>query len=61
MQQGITEDGHNYIYVWEEFFFDDNGQLWMVTMLSLLMLPIHEEMVIQSMLLEPLRTCLKHL
>jgi hypothetical protein len=50
-----------WVYAWEESFFDEDGQLWVVTMLSLLMLPIHEELVIQPMLLEPLRTCLKHL
>ena len=50
-----------WIYAWEESIFDEDGQLWVVTMFSLLMLPIHEEMVIQPMLLEPLRTCLKRL
>jgi hypothetical protein len=55
------KDEHDCIYVWEESFFDEDGQLWVVTMLSLLMLPIHEEMVIQPMLLEPLRTLLKRL
>ncbi len=49
------------IYAWEESLFDEDGQLWVVTMLSHLILPIYEEMELRPLLLEPLRTCLKHI
>ena len=48
------------IYAWEESLFDEDGQLWAVTMLSHLILPIYEEMELSPLLLEPLRTCLKN-
>ena len=50
-----------WIYAWEESIFDEGGQLWVVTMLSLLMLPIYEEMKIQAILFESLRTYLKNI
>ena len=49
-----------WIYAWEESIFDEDGQLWVVTMLSLLMLPIYQEMKIQAILFESLRTYLKN-
>jgi hypothetical protein len=48
------------IYAWEESLLDEDGQLWVVTMLSHLILPIYEEMELRPLLLEPLQTCLKH-
>ena len=53
-------EGDDWIYAWEESFVDEDGQLWMVTMLSHLILPIYEEMELHPLLFEPLRTCLKH-
>ena len=48
------------IYAWEESLFDEDEQLWVVTMLSLLILPIYEEMELHPLLFEPLRNCLRH-
>jgi hypothetical protein len=47
------------IYAWEESFFDEDGQLWAVTMLSHLILPIYGEMGLSPLLFESLQTCLK--
>ena len=55
------ENEEELIYLWDESFFDKDGQLWVVTMLSILVLPLQEELVLQPMLFQPLRTCLKHL
>jgi len=52
-----TED---WIYAWEESFVDEDGQLWVVTMLSQLMLPIYKEMQIRAILLDPIKNYLKN-
>jgi hypothetical protein len=53
-------ESEEWVYAWEESSFDEDGQLWVVTMLSHLILPIYEEMELRPLLLEPLRTCLRH-
>ena len=50
---GMRWKMEEWIYAWEESIFDEDGQLWVVTMLSLLMLPIYEEMKIQAIFLNP--------
>ena len=57
---GDEMEEEEWIYAWEESIFDEGGQLWVVTMLSLLMLPIYEEMKIQAILFESFRTYLKN-
>ncbi len=53
-------ESEEWIYAWEDSFFDEDVQLWVVTLMSHLILPIYEEMELRPLLLEPLRTCLRH-
>jgi hypothetical protein len=39
------------VYAWEEDLVDEDGQLWVVTMLSTLVLPFYEEMELKPLLL----------
>ena len=57
---GDEMEEEEWIYACEESIFDEDEQLWVVTMLSLMMLPIYEEMKIQAILFESLRTYLKN-
>ncbi len=57
--KNLVEDSE-WIYAWEESLSDEDGQLWVVTMMSHLVLPIYEEMEMCPLLFEPLETCLKH-
>jgi hypothetical protein len=44
-------DDDEWMYAWEEDVMDEDGQLWVVTMLSTLVLPFYEEMEIKPLLL----------
>ena len=41
-----------WVYAWEEDIYDDDGQLWVVTMFSLMIAPIYEEMRVKPVLLD---------
>ena len=47
-----TEEEDAWVYAWEEDLYDDDGQLWVVTMLSLMIAPIYEEMQLKPVLLD---------
>ena len=49
--QNPMED-EEWVYAWEEDLVDDDGQLWVVTMLSLMIAPIYEEMQLKPVLLD---------
>jgi hypothetical protein len=44
-------DEEEWVYAWEEDLVDEDGQLWVVTMLSTLVLPLYEEMELKPLLL----------
>jgi len=44
-------DEEEWVYAWEEDLVDEDGQLWVVTMLSTLFLPFYEEMELKPLFL----------
>jgi hypothetical protein len=40
-----------WVYAWEEDLYDEDGQLWVVTMFSLMIAPIYEEIQLKPVLL----------
>jgi len=38
------EDEDEWVYAWEEDLYDEDGQLYVVRMVSLIITPIYEEM-----------------
>jgi len=44
-------DKEEWVYAWEEDLVDEDGQLWVVTMLSTLVLTFYEEMELKPLLL----------
>ena len=44
-------DEDEWVYAWEEDLVDEDGQLWVVTMLSTLVLPFYEEIKLKPLLL----------
>ena len=47
----MNDRHEEWIYAWEEDLFDEDGQLWIVTMMSIMILPLYEEMRIRPVLL----------
>jgi hypothetical protein len=48
--QNPMED-EEWVYAWAEDLYDEDGQLWVVTMLSIMIAPIYEEMRVKPVLL----------
>lgn len=44
------EEEDEWVYAWEDLY-DEDGQLWVVTMLSLMIAPIYEEIQLKPVLL----------
>jgi len=45
-------ESDEWVYAWEEDLFDEDGQLWVVTMSSLLILPVLEEIIFTPILMK---------
>ena len=39
-----------WVYAWEEDLVDEDGRLWIITMLSALMMPLYESIKLQPLL-----------
>jgi len=48
--QNPMED--EWVYEWEENLYDEDGQLWVVTMLSIMIAPLYEEIRLKPILLD---------
>jgi hypothetical protein len=46
------EDEDEWVYAWEEDLCDEDGQLWVVTMLSIMIAPLYEEIRLKPILLD---------
>lgn len=46
------EDEDEWVYAWEEDLYDEDGQLWVVTMLSIMIAPLYEEIRLKPILLD---------
>jgi hypothetical protein len=42
------------IFIWEKYDFDEDGQLWIITMFSIMIAPLYEEIMIKPLLLKQL-------
>ena len=56
---GVIRDPNNHpmeeeewVYAWEENLIDEDGQLWVVTMSSLLILPILEDIIFAPLIMK---------
>jgi hypothetical protein len=47
-------DEEEWVYAWEEDLVDEDGQLWVITMLSIMVLPLYESFYITPLLLPEL-------
>lgn len=46
-----TDDGEEWVWSWEEELFDEDGQLWVVTMMSLMVMPFYDTFYIAPILM----------
>jgi hypothetical protein len=51
MEPPTTADEEEWVYAWEEELFDEDGQLWVITMMSLMVMPFYETFYITPILL----------
>jgi hypothetical protein len=42
MEPPTTDDDDQWVYAWEEELVDEDGQLWVITMLSVMVMPFYE-------------------
>ena len=42
MEPPTTADEDQWVYAWEEDLVDEDGQLWVITMLSAMVMPFYE-------------------
>jgi hypothetical protein len=43
-------DDEEWVYAWEEDWVDEDGQLWVITMLSVLVMPLYESFHLSTIL-----------
>jgi hypothetical protein len=51
MEPPTTDDDDQWVYAWEEELVDEDGQLWVITMLSVMMMPLYESFHLSPILL----------
>ena len=50
-QPSTTQVEEEIVYAWDDNHIDEDGQLWVVTLSSLLILPVLEELMLMPLLL----------
>jgi hypothetical protein len=50
MEPPTTADEEKLVYAWEEELVDEDGQLWVITMLSVMVMPFYESFHLSPMI-----------